>query len=179
MNIGAQYQDNSQHYGDNNFSPLTSLETVIEQIKKACRGDEDIIDIIEDLAELITENPDHEIIGLEQKLMKGGRSDLFKRARRLKNKFSRRVAKSQMSMVEQHVYIQILSAINTAWHHNIYPKIIDGVSNDEIDSLINKELIEPVHQAIVRFDITVTSEIVGGMLYFLTGKCHLVWEGEC
>lgn len=179
MNNSANYQDKSQHNGDNIFTPLTNLETAIEQIKKACRNDKKLIDIIDDLAELITEHPDREIIGLERKLVDGRRVDLFKRARRLKNKFSQRVAKNQMSTAEQRVYIQILSAINSTWYYSIYPKIIEGASNDEIDTLIYEELIMPIHQAIVRFDITVTSETVVGMLYFLTGKCHLVWREEC
>ncbi|MGM0542591.1 MAG: ABC-three component system protein [Pseudomonadota bacterium] len=179
MNNSANYQDEAQHIGDNNFVSLTHLETAIEQIKKACRGDEKLVDLIEDLTELITKHPDREIVGLEKKLENGGRNDLFKRARRLKNKFSRRVAKNQMSIAEQQIYIQILSAINTTWYSSINPKIIDGATNDEIDKLIYEEIIKPIHQAIVRFDTTVTSETVNGMLYFLTGKCHLVWGEEC
>jgi hypothetical protein len=179
MNNSAKYQDQAQHNGDNNFVPLTHLETAIEQIKKAYRGDEKLVDIIEDLTELITKHPEREIIGLEQKLEKGKRVDLFKRARRLKSKFSRRVAKNQMSIAEQQVYIQILAAINTAWYSSINPKIVEGATNDDIDRLIYEEIIKPIHQAVVRFDITVTSETVSGMLYFLTGKCHLIWGEEC
>lgn len=179
MNNSANYQDQAQHNGDNNFAPLTHLETAIEQIKKTYHADEKLVDIIEDLTELITKHPDREIIGLEKKLENGERIDLFRRARRLKNKFSRRVAKNQMSIAEQQVYIQILSAINTAWYSSINPKIVEGSTNDEIDKLIYDEIVKPIHQAVVRFDITVTSETVSGMLYFLTGKCHLIWGKEC
>jgi len=179
MNNGVNYQDNSQHNGDNNFTPLTHLETMIEQIKKSHRGDEKLVDIIDDLTELITKHPGRQIIGLEKKLENGKRSDLFKRASLLKNKFSRRVAKNQMSITEQQVYIQILSAINTTWYSSINPRILAGATNDEIDKLIYEEIIKPIHQAIVRFDITVTSETVSGMLFFLTGKCHVIWGEEC
>jgi len=82
-------------------------------------------------------------------------------------------------MTEQHIYIQILSAINTIWYQSIHPNIVSGSSSQEIDQLILNELIKPVHQAIVRFDHTITTETVSGMLYFLTGKCHLIWEAEC
>jgi len=84
-----------------------------------------------------------------------------------------------MSVTEQHVYIQILSAINTTWYQCIHPKIVSGATTQEIDQLVNDELIQPVYQAIVRFDSSVTSETVSGMLYFLTGKCHLIWGVEC
>lgn len=179
MTSGANYHDQAEHTGDNHFAPLTNLETAIVQIKKVCNENDQLVDIFEDLAELITEHPDREIIGLQKKLENGERSDLFLRARLLKNKFARRVAKTQMSTTEQHVYIQILSAINTSWYHSIHPKIISGATNQEIDHLIYEELIKPIHQAIVRFDHTITSETVSGMLYFLTGKCHLIWRTEC
>ena len=179
MDYGAQYKDKAQHIGDNNFSPLTSLETAIEQIKKTLLGEDRLVDILEDLADYITEHPSREIIGLEKKLEQGERLDLFNRASFLKNKFARRVAKNQMSIVEQQVYVQILSAINTAWFQIIHPRIVSGAISQEIDHLIYEDLIKPVHQAIVRFDCTITTETVSGMIYFLTGKCHLVWCEEC
>lgn len=179
MDTGAIYKDKSQHLGDNNFAPLTNLETAIEQVKKAWRGEDRLIDILEDLADYITDHPDREIVGLEKKLELGLRTDLFKRASYLKNKFARRVAKNQMSITEQHVYIQILSAINTIWYQRIHPHIVAGEEKELIDQMIGEELIQPVHQAIVRFDCSITTETVSGMLYFLTGKCHLIWEAEC
>jgi hypothetical protein len=179
MNLGPQYQDQANHIGDNNFSPLTNLESAIDHVKKALRGEDKLADILEDLADYITDHPERKIVGLETKLELGQRLDLFARARFLKNKFARRVAKNQMSIIEQHVYIQILSAINTTWYQSIHPSIVSGASNQEIDQLIHEELIKPIHQAIVRFDHTITTEAVSGMLYFLTGKCHLIWESEC
>lgn len=179
MNYGAKYQNQAKHIGDNNFAHLTNLETAIDQVKKTWREEDKIVEIIEELADFITENPERKIVGLETKLVLGERHDLFRRASFLKNKFARRVAKNQMSIIEQHVYIQILSAINTTWYQSIHPRIILGTNNQEIDHLIHEELIKPVHQAIVRFDCTITTETVSGMLYFLTGKCHLIWGPEC
>ena len=89
------------------------------------------------------------------------------------------MAKNQMSLAEQHVYIQILSAISTIWHSKIKPLIDIDTSKPAIDSAIHNELIEPVHTAIVRYDTLATSELVSGMLYFLTGKCHLEWSKSC
>lgn len=179
MNSGVQYQDNANHTGDNYFAPLTSLETAIEQIKKACRDNNGLVDILGDLAEFIHRDASHTVIGLEKKLDRGSRQDLFQRATELKNRFAMRVAKNQMMLIEQHVYIQILSAIKTTWHQKIHPRIVAGASNTEIDQLIQDELVNPIHQAIVRYDFSITSENVCGMLYFLTGLCHIYWDAEC
>lgn len=175
----VNYEDESTHLGDNYFAPLTNLETAIEQIKKACRDNNGLIDILNDLAEFIQADTSREIIGLEEKLNRGSRQDLFRRATELKSRFARQVAKSQMLLTEQHIYIQILSAIKTTWYQKIHPRIIAGASKPEIDQLIQDELISPIHKAIVRYDFSITSESVCGMLYFLTGLCHIYWDSEC
>ncbi|EDT6764413.1 hypothetical protein AC423_004688 [Salmonella enterica subsp. enterica] len=180
MNMAnVRYQDGTSHHGDNNFITLSSLESAIEQVKKSCLGHDDLIYIMEDLAEYLSDYPGREIIGLEDKLVRGDRLDLIERATRLKNKFARRVAKDQMALIEQSVYIQILSAISSNWHQYIYPAIMSGQSKIEIDRLVMDEIISPVHRAIIRFDNTVTTELVAGMLYFLTGLCHISWEAKC
>ena len=176
--VKVQYEK-ATHIGDNNFVALSSLEQAVEQIKTELGADKDAVEIIEDLADYITEYPHREIIGLDNKLAKGKRLDLKDRAVLLKNRFERRVARNQMSLAEQHVYVQILSAISSIWHSKIKPLIDIGTSKTVIDSVIHTELIEPVHKAIVRYDTLATSELVSGMLYFLTGKCHLDWSSAC
>ncbi|HIE8962564.1 TPA: ABC-three component system protein [Klebsiella pneumoniae] len=173
------YQDAASHHGDNNFISLSSLESAIDQVKKSCLGHDELISIMEDLADYLNDYPGREVIGLENKLIRGSRHDLIERATILKNRFARRVAKDQMSLVEQTVYIQILSAISTNWHQYVYPAIICGCNNMEVDRLVMEEIISPVHRAIIRFDNTITTELVSGMLYFLTGLCHIKWEAKC
>lgn len=170
---------NSEHKGDNVFVSLTSLEQAVEQIKKDLGEDNSLVDIIEDLTDFITNHPTREIIGLEKKLAYGLRQDLLDRAILLKNRFERRLAKQQMSLAEQRIYVQILSTISTIWHSKIKPLIDIESSKTTIDKVIYDEIIEPVHKAIVRYDTLATMELVSGMLYFLTGKCHLVWNKSC
>lgn len=171
--------DNSKHIGDNVFVPLSSLEQAIEQIKKDLGQDNRLIDIIEDLTDYITNHPTREIIGLENKLANGYREDLLDRATLLKNRFERRLAKQQMSLAEQRVYVQVLSAISSVWHSKIKTLIDIESSKTTIDNVIHDDLIEPVHKAFVRYDTLATMELISGMLYFLTGKCHLVWNKQC
>lgn len=171
--------DGAEHHGDNNFVVLSSLEQAIEEIKKGLGKDKDAVDIIEDLADYITDHPTRKVIGLYGKLEKGSRGDLQERAVLLKNRFERRVAKSQMSLAEQYVYVQVLSAISTVWYAKIKPLIDIEASKVSIDSSIHAEVIEPIHKAVVRYDKLATSELVSGMLYFLTGKCHLEWSKSC
>ncbi|SGZ10450.1 ABC-three component system protein [Moritella viscosa] len=177
--ISVSYSDESAHNGDNIFAPLSSLEQAVEQIKRSLGSHSNAVEIIEDLADYITEYPRREIIGLEGKLDRGGRQDLTDRAILLKNRFERKLAKNQMSLAEQHVYVQLLSTISSIWHSKIKPLIDVGTSRNTVDKAIYDDLIEPVHKAVVRYDTLATSELISGMLYFLTGKCHLMWEQSC
>jgi hypothetical protein len=177
--ISVTYSEESTHTGDNIFTQISSLEQAVEQIKRTLGSDCNAVEFIENLADYITEHPNREIIGLEKKLDIGGRQDLTDRAVLLKNRFERKLAKNQMSLAEQHIYVQLLSTISSIWHAKIKPLIDVGASKNTVDKAIFDDLIEPVHKAVVRYDTLATSELVSGMLYFLTGKCHLVWGQSC
>ncbi len=158
---------------------LTSLEKVIELIVKDSRVDTELVGIFEQLAEYLTDNPDREIIGLEEKLERGNRPDLKRKAVRLKNTFARKITKKQLSPVFQKVHLQVLSSIITAFEAHVRPLISSEASQSDIDKAIYEYVILPAHKGMVRFDDLTTTEDVCGMLYFLTGLCHLVWSREC
>jgi len=155
---------------------LTPLEGAIDRIVIAYDGEEELLDIMDELAEYITDRPDREVIGLEAKLEQGDRNELYENANYLKNRFARKLAKQQVSPVAQRVYVQVLSSITNAFYHRVRPLIIDVREKAEIDAVIDVEVIQPVYRAITRFDDMATPQDVSGMLYFLTGKCHLVWS---
>ncbi len=179
MSKELTYTGRATHIGNNYLSDNSALEKVIQNIVSAAKDNHEIVDIIEDLTEYITAHPYREIIGLEKKLENGGRMDLLGNAILFKNKFSRRVAKTQMSLIEQRVYVQILSHIHIGFNQFVRPKILENSPASEIDSLVFIHIIEPAHKAIIDFDDAITKELILGMLYFLTGKCHLVWDTTC
>ena len=181
MSRKVNYEDKAKHYGNNLFiePDKTALEKVIEKIVSTAGENIELVDIIDDLKDYITESPGREIVGLEVKLKDGGREDALGYAIQLKNKFERRVAKAQMSLVEQKVYVQVLAHILTAFNQIVRPLILEGRSKQEVDSTVWECIIEPVHKAITEFDDCLTKESILGMLFFLTGKCHLIWSKAC
>lgn len=164
--------------GDKNIYPvvLHPLEKAIQLIKEQIKDDPNLAGTIEELAEYTTQRPDREIIGVEAKLLAGGRADAVQNAVYLKNKFERRLAKNQLSNIEQHVYAHVLAVIETTFNQYVRPLILNGSSKEDVDAKIHQEIYEPVYKAIVDFDVSITMNHVAGMLYFLTGKCHLVWS---
>lgn len=164
-------------YGDKNILPheLHPLEKAIKSIQEQMADTPELEGIIEELAEYITDRPDREIIGVEAKLKNGNREDLIQNAVYYKNKFERKIAKKQLSNAEQYIYAQVLSYIESYFNQYIRPLILNGSSKEVIDSAVQKYIYEPVHKAVIGFDISITMQHVSGMLFFLTGKCHLVW----
>ena len=164
--------------GNKNIYPaeLLPLEKAIKSIQDSIEDTPELEGIIEELAEYTTNRPDREIIGVEQKLKNGGRDDLIDNALFLKNKFERRLAKKQLSKVEQHVYAHILASIESAFNHYVRPLILNGSEKVLVDAAVHQNILEPVYKSVVGFDPTITVRDVSGMLYFLTGKCHLIWS---
>ncbi|WP_100635523.1 ABC-three component system protein [Marinomonas sp. ef1] len=180
--MGGQvnYEDASTHNGNNVFeSEKSALEKAIQIIVASASKNSGLVDIIDDLNDYITDHPYREIIGLEKKLTNGNREELYPKAVLLKNRFERRIAKAQLSIVEQKVYVQVLSHILSAFDQYIRPKILSSQSKELIDAAVFERIIEPVHKAIIDFDDCVTKELVSGMLFFLTGKCHVAWDKSC
>lgn len=180
MEEKVNYEDSSTHNGNNIFeSEKSALEKAIQKIVTSASKNSELVDILDDLNDYITVHPYREIIGLEKKLKNGKREELYPKALLLKNRFERKIAKAQLSMVEQKVYIQVLSHILSAFDQYVRPKILSLQPKELVDAAVFERIIEPVHKAIIDFDDCATKELVSGMLYFLTGKCHVVWDESC
>ncbi len=164
--------------GNKNVYPeeLLPLEKAIKRIQETISNTPELKGIIDELAEYTTDRPDREVIGVEAKLSAGGRGDAIDNAVRYKNSFERRIAKKQLSRVEQHVYAHVLAVIETRFNQYVRPLILERKSKRAVDAAIQDKIFDPVYRAIVEFDATFTSQYVAGMLYFLTGKCHIKWN---
>lgn len=158
-----------------NEAALLPLEKAIRAIQQSIQENPELEAIIEELAEYTTDRPEREVIGLEQKLLNGDRNDLIENAIYVKNKFERMLAKRQMSLVEQKIYAHVLSMIDTTFNQKVRPLILEKKNKSVVDKAVQDHIIDPVYQSIVSFNSSITTQHVLGMLYFLTGKCHLLW----
>lgn len=122
------------------------------------------------------ETRDREIIGLKGKLVNGGREDLLDSAAYLKHQFSKKLAKDELSESVQRVYAHILSIINTTFAQKVRPLILEGAAIRDVDSVIFEEIYNPIYDDIACADIGLTMDHVRGMLFYLTGKCHIRWD---
>ncbi|WP_201775690.1 ABC-three component system protein [Photobacterium angustum] len=166
----------------NNFDNLSSstlennaLTRLIESSKSLAIEDQSYRDMLDELQDFLTARPGRQIIGLDAKLIEGDRLDLLEDATYLENKFARRVSRNQLSDKEQIVYFHCLSKINSYFKSYIQPLIKQGDDISVIDCAIQEKIITPLYEEILTVQ-PMTMEMVMGMLYFLTGKCHLRWK---
>lgn len=152
-----------------------ALLTLIETSQNLAKEDPAYRDMIEEFQEFLSPRPGRKIIGLENKLIEGNRTDLLEDAEYLENKFSRKVSRKQLSDKEQIVYFHCLSKINSYFKSYIKPLIVQQESHRKIDNEIQDKIISPLYEEILVVQ-PMSMEMIRGMLYFLTGKCHLRWK---
>lgn len=187
VSIAGNHIQNNQISGDlkivgieynltNQTRNPAALIALMERSKQLTVNSPEYRHMIEELQSFLAPRPNRKVIGLEAKLNRGNRQDLIEDASYLENKFSRRLAQDQHSPSLQTLFLHCLSAINTAFCAHIQPLIKSGASPVVIDAAVKIHVIDPMHAELTSVDCSLTTEMVRGMLFFLTGKCHIQWE---
>lgn len=152
------------------------LRQIAEETKQKAASDSDYAEFIDSLNHYAVSIDDGPVIGLEGKLQSGGRDDLLAEALRCKELFAQKLYRNQPSEQMQILFVNVLAKINTVFDHKIKPLIIAGDSNASISAAILDELIEPLFDDIGGTELRITHDEIRGMLYFLTGNCHINWH---
>lgn len=154
----------------------SALLRLIERSKILADTDQEYKDFLEELNSFLSDKSGRNIIGLEQKLLNGNRAELIEDAILLEGRFSRRLARDQYSRASQALFLHCLSKINGAFSAYIKPLIQSGAEKSVIDRMIYSHVIEPIYNEVTGADNSISIQMVQGMLYFLTGKCHIKWN---
>jgi hypothetical protein len=113
---------------------------------------------------------------LEEKLQAGNRGDLVEEALKLKEDFSKKIHKNQFSEQAQELFAHILAQINSYFNSKIRPLILKDTPSIEIDKLIYEELVMKIYDDVGTCKLDIDTQDIKGMLYYLTGNCHLEWD---
>jgi hypothetical protein len=134
--------------------------------------------VLDELERYITKK---DSIGLVRKLEDGGftKSDI-QRANEKKQAYWKKLEKNKMFEYAQRIDIDLLAKIKIDFEVHIEPLIIAGENKDVIMKAVLKDVVNPILN-ILNEDgaadnvLYYNTEDVFGMIYFLTGKCHLNW----
>jgi len=154
----------------------TYLKDLYQKFEKEKIDNPSFKDVCEELNYYITQHGNEEIIGLENKLIAGNRQDLLRYAIEAKERFHKKLmSSSQYSIIAQDINVHILAKVKTAFVMEVYSLIIEGKPSATINLLIRERIIAPVMEELGINIFKYTEEDIMGMIFFLTGNCHIKW----
>lgn len=153
----------------------TVMGRLIAKFKAERAGDAAFARVIERLQHYGSQVPGEEIIGLEPKLEAGGRNGFCNFAQKTKELFTKKLAQHQLSESAQEIHAHLLAEVYTRFHNHVYPLIVSDRPRDEVNRAIQTNVVDPVVGMLEENVLQLYADDINGMLYFLTGNCHIKW----
>ena len=158
------------------FGGKSQLELLYEKLEKERKNDTVFSEIIDELLHYRQQVKDEKVIGLEQKLKNGNRLKYLEFAEKTKEIFVKKLLKNEHSETAQAIYAFILAKIYSGFSTYVYPKIMEGQPDEIINQHISNFIIQPLEDLLGVNLLRIYEDEIYGMIYFLTGNCHIKWE---
>ena len=158
------------------LNPATDyMIELIKRFKAESDSDEKINKIVENLNHYSTNLDEETVYDLEYKLNAGNRGFEYNRAVLLKERITKKIKLNENSEAAQEIYAYLLSQICSDFHLHIYP-LLKTHTISQINLLIDEKVIKPAVFILGENVLKLLKEDINGMIYFLTGNCHIKWE---
>ncbi|WP_146144800.1 ABC-three component system protein [Phreatobacter cathodiphilus] len=158
--------------------PESSLNRLYRKLRDEAAHDQELTDYIDQL-QIFTRSVEHEtIVGLDGKFTAANRQDQLDMAKVMKEMVYAELRKNMFSKTFQTIYATLMGKIYEEFETWVKPAVAKGASREDIDLLVNVHVVKPVVSELEmcsEYDGAATST-VRGMIYFLTGNCHLIWH---
>jgi len=176
-NNSEQYLAGGNITVNRNEKSKTKLSVLFEKLNSEFNEDNQITHIIEDLESYTT---DTDVIGLEEKIKNGGREKYLIRLSWLKQEYRKKLERYRNYPSAQKIHTLILAEVLFKFSNHIEPLLEKNPTEEEIRNAVAEHIVEPVYKIIDEEgcdDIMGLNKIdVHGMVYYLTGKCHIKWD---
>ena len=157
----------------------TYWENLFNRLKEQMSSEIRYHEIIEDLVEYRTKLDGTK--GLEEKLRDGNiPARMILKALRQKDKYAKKADKFSCYEAAQQIDLQLFSMIKDKFEVFVYPMILKGASVNDIMITIETEIVDKARGILFSEggnadSLNYTTDTIYGMLYYLTGMCHLNW----
>ena len=117
-----------------------------------------------------------DVVGLEQKLADGKRESFVNYALRTKEIFHKRLYKYQYSEAAQKINYHLLALVESYFMNQVYPLICDETDPTVVNKVLTEAIVEKIlTEQLAEEPLNYSAQDINGMLYFLTGNCHIKW----
>ena len=156
-------------------SQPTQMGRLVEKFRKERQNDtrfNETVSILEHFARALS---GEDTIGLEAKLRASGRESLLVFAQQTKELFTKKLIEHQFSESAQEIHAYLLAEVYTRFHNEVLPAIENGTTMETVSSLVQRRVIQPVQDLLGENVLGLFAIEINGMLYYLTGNCHIKW----
>jgi hypothetical protein len=151
------------------------IEKLYRELGVEVQTDEDSLKFIDDL-EYYYLPVEGDVQGLEAKLRAGDRTAMLKYGKEAKELFHKKLMKtSQFSLVGQRINLYLLSQVRSFYINKVYPLVCKHENMIVINNAIEEGIVRPLTSMLGSNELEFTPDEINGMLYFLTGNCHVQW----
>lgn len=175
FNPGATTVTNNYNYSSNSSRLASDFERLRQEILKGVKQE-----TIEELKYYITKLPGTR--SAEEKLTDGGfKTSFIREAIRLKDLYARRATMYQDYPSAQQINLDLFSRIRHEFDDAIFPIIEGGADLSSVMHQIRTKIVNPIMQLLNEngaYDehLHYSEDHIYGMIYYLTGMCHLNWK---
>jgi len=172
-------RDKITHYHlPEDASPSSSIAAYVDQFRSEIEEDSELSRVIDALQHYLESPEGDQPIGVAEKLRRAGREDEIGEAERLKELFSKKLHRRQFSPSAQMVFAALLGEIHQRFRYRVWPLIRQHQPTSAVDSAVFDEVLVPVQQIVDDHEIPLFPQELRGMLFFLTGNCHVSWVSD-
>lgn len=168
----------AQFNGSIDLSNVSRLSQRFRRLKEEVEKDIRLSDFMDDFKNYNTKLDGR---SMPDKLADGGFSaiEIF-RATKRKHMYSKKLERNKLYETAQLIDMELFSLINLYFETHIEPLIEEGAARKDVKVAVMDKIVQPIIDLINqdgRDDtfLNYTTEEIYGMIFFLTGKCHLNW----
>lgn len=132
--------------------------------------------IVAELQHYITPRQNETVIGIEGKLAAAKRDAYIEYALEVKEHYAKKLTIHEMFESSQLINVYLLALVKSKYMHHVYPLVIRNEDDLTINNAIDTHVLNPLLEQLEGDTLGFTSEDIIGMLYFLTGNCHIKWS---
>lgn len=153
------------------------LKKLLDEHEIEKEKDADYLAFSDELNNFFKQEVGKKLRDLREKLVDGGRENLIRCALDSKERVTKKIHTYSLYKSAQDVYTYLLTNIRSSFKHQVEARIKSGkFENYEIDDIVRDKIIEPFYQAVQGSSLLIDLDELYGILYLLTGNCHVDWD---
>jgi hypothetical protein len=150
------------------------MDLLVDVYKEEVKNGAEVDSLIDEL--LHYNSRKYEIRNLETKLAEVNLDELVAEAEELKQLISMLIMKNQNFKSAQKMIALLLDEVASVFNGKIKQHITCGVTKLVAEQLIAQHLEAEIRKNLGENVLYIYNRQIKGMLYFLTGNCHLEWK---